>query len=384
MTKNRKILVALLILATVILAGVSIAISTIINNQNLQSQTGAQTNPILANCNSTTNVCSIPSGVCDPSKVFIHFCNDVKKDNEKCISANPIEVPNSPLSSGNSVDLNQYLDDVDCGTVQMYLELNTSNVNSLGACGTTIKRFASACGDSTVIPTSFPSTPVNPQTGTNNQNNNGSNNTIDDEDDPTPDNGGVTQLIDPQFRIVTSYAPSCTSSGSALLKYTVSVSNISTVSGTITKVEEVIDTDLSANSIVPANISNAGTLSGNKITWAESSTARTYSAGQTKTYTYEITIPLNKLKTFENGQTSTSTVTYNTSSANGNSNTFALTSKHNCTIPTTNTQKLPETGIEEYTLLLIGLLFIIAAIIFFRFQIGEEFISKMIKHSKNK
>lgn len=378
MTKNKKLLIAILIVATIALAVISIVITTAIGNQNLENQTGAQTNPILANCNSATNVCSIPSGVCNPSKVYVHFCNELKRDNEKCISATPVEIPTSPVSSGSSVDLNEYLDSVNCGTVQMYLELENSGVNSLGACGTTVKRFTTACLSGTLSPVSFPSTDTN-------TNNSG----ID-----TDTNGGTNQLAEPQFIITNTFAPSCEPTGTALLRYTVSVSNNSTVSGTITKIEELIDSRLISNSIVPTNVSNTGTVAGNKITWAESAALRTFSSMQTKTYTYEIRIPTDKLSTFVNGTNSTTTVTYDTSNTVGNTNTFALLSKHTCAIPTANTvvpsnqqpvntAALPNTSIgDDIKLLILGTLFIILALVFFRFQIGENIVSKILKTTK--
>ena len=380
MTKNRKLLIAILIIATVVLAGLSILISTIINNNNLQTQTGAQTNPILANCNNTLNTCTIPAGVCNPSKVHIHFCNELKRDNEKCISANPIEIPTSPVASGQAVNLNDYLSGVSCGTVQMYLELENSGINSLGACGTTMKRFATACGAGTSAPVSFPvSSPVSFPTSnnTNTSNNNSGSNT----------NNGNTQLADPQFRVTNSFAASCDVSGDALLKYTISVANISTVSGTITKVEEVIDPNLAANGINPTNVSNSGTTAGNKITWAESLSNRTYNANQTKTLTYEIRIPKDKLASLQNGTNSSATVIYNTSNTTGNTNTFALLSKHSCAIPTTNTatstsnanNSLPNTSIsDDFKLFLVGIGFILIALIIFRFQIGEDTIANLI------
>jgi len=380
MTKNRKLLIAILIIATVVLAGVSILISSVINNNNLQSQTGAQTNPILANCNNTTNTCTIPSGVCNPSKVYIHFCNELKRDNEKCISSNPIEIPISPVASGGSVNLNSYLGGVTCGTVQMYLELETSGVNSLGACGTTIKKFNTAC-TGTTAPVSFPASfPASfPQTGNTNSNtgnNTGTNNNT---------NNGTTQLAEPQFRITNSYAATCETSGDALIKYTISITNISTVSGTITKVEETFDNTLVTNGITPLNVSNTGTTAGNKITWAESSAARTYTANQTKTVTYELKIPKEKLSTFQNGTNSSTTVTYNTSNTTGNTNTFALLSKHSCAIPTpntansTNNNALPNTAIGDgIGLVFIGFIFILIAIITFRFQIGEDIVANLI------
>lgn len=378
MTKNKKLLIAILIVATVALAVISIVITTAIGNQNLQSQTGAQTNPILANCNSQTNTCSIPSGVCNPAKVYVHFCNDLKRDNEKCISTTPVEIPISPVSSGSSVNLNDYLNNIDCGTVQMYLELENSGVNSLGACGTTVKKFTSACASGTTPPVSFPNT----NTG-NNTNNNTGNNT----------DNGTNQLAEPQFAITNSVAASCEASGSALLKYTVSVSNTSTVSGTLTKIDELIDSRLISNNIIPTNVSNSGTVAGNKITWAESSALRTFSSKQTKTYSYEIRIPKEKLSTFVNGTNSNATVTYDTSNTIGNTNTFALLSKHTCAIPTvntvnptpqqTNTTALPNTSIgEDLKLFMVGILFILLAFVFFKFEIGEKIISNILKFKK--
>lgn len=380
MTKNRKLLIAILIIATIVLAGISIVISTAINNNNLQSQTGAQTNPILANCNSSTNTCTIPSGVCNPSKVYVHFCSELKKDNEKCVSTNPIEIPVSPVASGSAVNLNDYLGNVTCGTVQMYLELENSGVNSLGACGTTVKKFSAACGAGTNTPVSFPASFPN---GTNNTGTNTGTNTNTGNN---TNNNGTTQLADPQFRITNSYAATCEASGDALLKYTISISNISTVSGTITKVEEVIDTSLISNGIIPTNVSNNGTTASNKITWAETSAERTYNANQTKTLSYEIRIPKAKLATFQNGTNSNATVTYNTSNTTGNTNTFALLSKHSCVIQTTNTNTpsqntntLPNTALtDDFKLLLIGAAFILAAILIFRFQIGEDMVANLL------
>lgn len=366
MNQRKKLLVAGLILATILLAVISVIITLVIGNNNntLESQTGAQTN-ILANCNNTTNTCSVSEGVCNPSKVYVHFCDEVKRENEKCISSNPIELPVSPLSKGSSVNLNDYLQGIDCGTAQMYLELNTSGINSLGACGTTVKRFNTSCSEGRldVQPISFP---------TNNQ----INNNIVNSPNSTQDNGGL-QIAEPQFVVNTTFSASCENNGDAILRYTINVSNTSTVSGTITKLEEQIASTLISNLIVPSNINNNGTLSGNLITWQESQTARTYTAGQTKSYTYQIRIPKNLLSTFVNGTTSSTTVTYNTSSATGNTNTFVLNSKHSCSIQTINTvnpqTNLPATSIEDDArLLIIGGIFILLAIFSFKFRIGDK------------
>lgn len=381
MSQKKKILLLVITFSTILLGVLSFIIAGVLRDQNLQTQTGAQNVTILNNCNPNTNTCTVASGVCNPSKVFLHFCNDIKRDNQKCVSDNPIEVPSSPFSPGQSIDLNDYLNNVNCGTVQMYLELDNSGVDSLGACGTTIKRFASACnaGENNSInqpvsfPVSFPASfPQQPPTSNNVNNNVGQ------------------QIANPQFSITSSLSGSCDQSNQAVLRYTITVTNISTVSGTISKIEEVIDQSYINANIVPLSISTGGTLQGNKITWVGSSTDRNFSAGQTKTYTYELRIPNSLLGQFNSNRTSTSTVTYDTSVAIGNVNTFVLNSKHSCPITTTNlvqptTPTLPSTSIEDgFRLLILGSILIVLGFVSFRYRIGENFILKLTQYKPKK
>lgn len=377
MSNRKKLIIALLIIATVILAVLTILIALSLGKSDtVDTQTDTQIPTVLSNCDNLTNTCTVSEGVCDPARAFVHFCNDVKNDSEKCISSTPIEISGSPLSAGQSINLNDYLQNVSCGTIQLYLELENSGVKSLGACGTTVRRFATAC--TTTPPLSFPQsqTPQAP----------------DDTTEPGTDNGGI-QIAQPQFSIINSVTPSCESNGTALLRYRVTVTNTSTVSGTINRVTETFNTNL--QSISPTTVSIGGTFSNNRITWLGSDSERTFASGQSKNYNYEIRIPINLLETFQNGINTTSTVIYDTSVSENNANSFELIGKHSCTITTTGTTpnqangqgaagQLPNTAAtDNLTFLTIGITFIILAVIFFRFEIGKKQVEKIIKNFRN-
>src|SRR5260221_8355722 len=160
MSTNKKTLIVIIIIGIVLLAGLSIFITLNLNNNQSAQNTNAQTTNGLNNCNPTTQSCTITEGVCNPSKGYVHICSDVKKPGEKCIDKNPIPITNN-LSAGSVINLSDFTANINCGTVQIYLELASSGATSLGACGTLVQTFGQDCnGTPTSFPTSFTTGPL--------------------------------------------------------------------------------------------------------------------------------------------------------------------------------------------------------------------------------
>lgn len=183
---------------------------------------------------------------------------------------------------------------------------------------------------------------------------------------------GTTQQ--PNFQVVKQAASVCQSDGAAAIDYTITVTNIGPVSGAIDFVEDTIDSTAVALGLVPTNITPSfGTFSNGRITWIGTVGDRTYTAGQSKNFTYRLTVPRNNLISFLNGVDNQVEVEFTTTSTN--TRVFSLTTMLVCSLP-----PIPMTGIGDEGgryLLIGGMLFIIALLIF-KFRIGAGFVDKLM------
>lgn len=183
---------------------------------------------------------------------------------------------------------------------------------------------------------------------------------------------GTTQQ--PNFQVVKDSVSVCQSDGAAVLDYTITVTNIGPVTGVVDFVEDTLDSTAIALGIVPTNITPSfGTFSNGRITWIGTVGERTYTAGQSRNFTYRITVPRNNLISFLNGVDNQVEVEFTTTSTN--TRVFSLTSMLTCSLP-----PIPMTGIGDNGgryLLIGGMLFILALLIF-KFRIGAGFVDKLM------
>lgn len=85
---------------------------------------------------------------------------------------------------------------------------------------------------------------------------------------------------------------------SADATYNVEVSNLGNGEGTLTRIVDTLDDKVQDAWVT--NISNGGTVSGGVITWELSVDDAVFAAGETKQFTYEVTIPTSGFGTYDN------------------------------------------------------------------------------------
>ncbi len=107
--------------------------STIINCSNMTD----------LNKGTASSTCLISqAAACNPSNGFVYYCDNVV-GNEGCKSG-PQSIGSFP--GGTTVNINNYLNGKNCGSVQIDLEpAGKGSNNAIGACGAILKRFSSAC-----------------------------------------------------------------------------------------------------------------------------------------------------------------------------------------------------------------------------------------------
>ncbi len=127
----------------------------------------------------------------------------------------------------------------------------------------------------------------------------------------------------------------------AQLTYTVTVANSGTEDRTVTKIEDVLDSKILTNSIIPTNITSPGTYSNGKILWDYQTTNLIVKGGETKVYTYKVQIDK------ENFGEYTNTVTLTRSTG--------VTSEASSKIIADCVIEVPQTGIFDSTLGRIGI-----------------------------
>lgn len=171
----------------------------------------------------------------------------------------------------------------------------------------------------------------------------------------------------PLFSIVKQANPVCVENGNIQINYTITATNIGPVTGVIDFIRDTIDTNLVAASIVPTNIDpNFGSYSNGVITWTGTVNDRTFTSGQSRQYTFRITIPSAQIVNFSaEGVLNQVLVQYDTSTTNDNIDSFEIRTPASC-----STTSIPETGIfDDGRFLLFGILFTIVGILIYRSDI---------------
>jgi hypothetical protein len=178
---------------------------------------------------------------------------------------------------------------------------------------------------------------------------------------------------EPNFVVTKEGAEVCNEDGSATINYSLEVTNVGPVEGAVDSVTDTIDQSIINAGITPTNITPSfGQLSGNVITWTGTVSDRTFTAGQSKTYSYSITIPANALINFTTGVNNQAEVTFTTTEQN--SFTTDVNTPLTCTIV------IPATALDgdSARLILLGGLMFIAAVVVFRIGLGTKLVDTLI------
>ncbi len=175
------------------------------------------------------------------------------------------------------------------------------------------------------------------------------------------------------FTIVKSSAEVCLSNGDARINYTIRVTNTGPVEGTITEVTDTLDSDVVSAGIIPSNINPTyGTYSSGVITWVGSATDRTYTSGQSKTFTYDLTIPAALVPSFtQRGVDNEATVRHE-----NNVSTHEVNTPVSCTIKVPQ-KKVPETAVfsDPSLYVIFGSLLVVTGIVVYKLNIGKLAVS---------
>lgn len=121
------------------------------------------------------------------------------------------------------------------------------------------------------------------------------------------------------------------------LTYTITVRNTGTAAGTISLIEDVLDSKILSGGLIPTNITSPGAYANGKITWSYASPYESIAAGASKVYTYKIVVDKENFGTYANTVTLTPV---GSSSIQASANITA-----DCVY-----QEVPETGIFDSTL----------------------------------
>ncbi len=180
---------------------------------------------------------------------------------------------------------------------------------------------------------------------------------------------------EPAFSVTKSATPVCLSTSDDLvLSYTITVENFGDVSGVVDEIVDTYDPQIdSLGFVISAITPSYGTQGNGKITWIGSEAQRTFAAGESKTYTYSVTIPKLEIDGITSQDlANTVSVQYDTESTQDNVVTFDLVVDTDCSV-------LPTTGIldNDSKFLRIALLSIVLAIVFYKFNLTETIIRKV-------
>lgn len=180
--------------------------------------------------------------------------------------------------------------------------------------------------------------------------------------------------VEPTFLIIKTASASCSSTSGAVINYTLTVTNLGPGSGTLDYVEDDLDTGIN-DSWVSDIISSKGVTGGvsnGVVTWTGTEEQRTYTANESATFTYTVTIPAANLSTFAEGVENVATVVYGDDQVRYN-----LVTDMSCPPGT-----LPSTGILDNTPWIVGTFALIIGIVAFRMGAGQKFLYPVIKGSK--
>lgn len=171
----------------------------------------------------------------------------------------------------------------------------------------------------------------------------------------------------PLLNIIKAGTPVCQSNGSVLINYVITARNIGPVSGVVDFVRDSLDTSIISAGITPTNINPSfGVLNSGIITWTGSVADRTFTAGQSKQYTYQILIPQAQVANFSaTGVKNQALVQFDTSTTTDNTDSFDVRTPVNCS--TTPPKEIPNTGIfDDGRFILIGVLMTITGVYIYR------------------
>ncbi len=187
---------------------------------------------------------------------------------------------------------------------------------------------------------------------------------------------------EPAFSIIKTSSPVCLENGGVRIDYTVTVTNIGPVTGIIDQVTDELDERFVNAGIAPADIEpNYGSYSNGVITWIGSEEEREFNSGESRDYTYSITIPVNNLLAFIfTGVDNAATVQYDTDTTENNTDTFELNTPIECDVPSIIVP-IPETGLfdDNGRYILIALILITGGLIVYRLRLTEEYTLNFIE-----
>jgi hypothetical protein len=175
------------------------------------------------------------------------------------------------------------------------------------------------------------------------------------------------------FIVTKSASAVCQESGDAQVDYTITVTNAGEGTGTLSSIVDTIDTDVFNAGIAPFNISDSGSYAAGEITWDPAGIGEdSYTAGQSREYTFSITIPEDELPNYQfDGVDNAVTIT----DSNDDTATFETNTVMDCELPeVVSAVEIPATGIidDEIRYILVGMLMILTGLIFLRYDIGRE------------
>lgn len=163
----------------------------------------------------------------------------------------------------------------------------------------------------------------------------------------------ASEEVEPAFTVVKSATVTLLQNGGAQVNYTITATNISTVSGTLDFVRDTLPTGLDGTTHV-TNVTPSGTVTATQITWAG---PISFTAGQSRQYAFRLNLSAAEVTARANtGLLNNVTIQFDTPSQPDNTVSFDLFT------PLTN---LPDTGLfdDNTFLILLGLLLIIGGVL---------------------
>jgi hypothetical protein len=178
----------------------------------------------------------------------------------------------------------------------------------------------------------------------------------------------------PLFVINKASSSVCDTNGDEVISYTITVTNIGPVQGVVDFVEDTFDANLAALGITPTEIDpdyGAVVTGTNVIRWEGTEEQRTFTAGESKTYSYQIRIPMDQLVEFADiGVLNEAEVQYDTPNSTDNTASFDLRTDLTCSVPV-----IPDTGIANDLglFMIVGLLLIFGGVVTYRYRLSQDF-----------
>lgn len=181
-----------------------------------------------------------------------------------------------------------------------------------------------------------------------------------------------TAAQEPVFSIIKEATSICLADKSYDIAYRIRVQNIGPVSGVIDYVEDTLDPRLVTANVLPNGINpNYGIYSAGKIRWEGTQVQRTYASGETKEFSFTVRIPSSQINSFNGTNVQNDVLAiYDTQTQQNNTISFTLRTAVMCSTIITPVTGLFDSG-SPYILL--AFLFILAALVIYRYRFGSEF-----------